>query len=43
MIIDGIDIGTLIIMSMSMSKHSTSMSPSTGDDVTIDDASMADP
>jgi hypothetical protein len=42
LIIDGIDIGTLIIMS-TMSKNSTSMAPATGDDVTIDDASMADP
>jgi hypothetical protein len=33
----------LVIMSMSMSQHSTSMAPSTGDDDNIDDVSMAYP
>jgi hypothetical protein len=39
LIIDGIDIGTLVIMSMPMSQPSASMAPSTGDDDTIDDVS----
>jgi hypothetical protein len=43
LVIDGIDIGTLVIMSMSMSQHSTSMAPSTADDDIIDDVSMANP
>jgi hypothetical protein len=43
LIIDGIDIGTLVIMSMSMSQHSKSTASSTVDDDIIDDASMANP
>jgi hypothetical protein len=43
LIIDGIDISTTAIVSISMSQHITSMAPSAGDDDTIDDASMADP
>jgi hypothetical protein len=43
LIIDGIDTSTIAIVSMSMSQPITSMAPSTGDDDTIDDISMADP
>jgi hypothetical protein len=42
LIIDGIDISTSTIVSMSMTQPITSMAPSLGDDDTIDDASMAD-
>jgi hypothetical protein len=41
LIIDDIDIRTIVIMSMS--QPSTSMAPSTGDDDTIDNVSMANP
>jgi hypothetical protein len=43
LIIDGIDTSTIAIVSMSMSQPITSMALSTGDDDTIDDASMRDP
>jgi hypothetical protein len=43
LIIDGIDTSPIAIVSMSMSQPITSMAPSTGDDDTIDDVSMADP
>jgi hypothetical protein len=43
LIIDGIDTGTTAIVSMSMSQPITSMTPSSGDDATIDDVSMAVP
>jgi hypothetical protein len=43
LIIDGIDTCDVAIVSMSMSQPMTSMAPSTCDDYTIDDASMADP
>jgi hypothetical protein len=43
LIIDGIDIGNHVIMSMSMSKHGKSMAPSTSDDDPIDDVLMAYP
>jgi hypothetical protein len=38
-----IDTSTTAIVSMSISQLITSMAPSTGDDDTIDDVSMADP
>jgi hypothetical protein len=43
LMIDGIDISTIVIMSMSMPQPSTSMAPSTGDDDTTDDLFMAYP
>jgi hypothetical protein len=43
LIINGNDISTIVIMSMSLSQPSTSMAPSTGDDDTIDDVLMVDP
>jgi hypothetical protein len=43
LIIDGTDASTIAIVWMSMSQPITSMALSTGDDDTIDDASMADP
>jgi hypothetical protein len=43
LIIDGTDICTIVIMSMSMSQPITSMAPSTGNYDTIKYASMADP
>jgi hypothetical protein len=43
LIINGINISTIVIMSMSMSQPSTSMAPSTGDNDTIDDVLMVDP
>jgi hypothetical protein len=43
LIIDGIDASTNAIVSMLMSQPITSMALSSGDDDTIDDASMADP
>jgi hypothetical protein len=41
-IIDGINTSTTAIVSMSMSQLMTSMTPSTADDDSIDDVSMAD-
>jgi hypothetical protein len=41
--IDGIDINTIGITSMSMSQPGTSMASLTGEDDTINDVSMADP
>jgi hypothetical protein len=41
--IDGIHTSTSAILPMSMSQPMTSMALSTGDDDTIDDASMSDP
>jgi hypothetical protein len=43
LIIDGIDIDTTAIVSMSMSQPITSMALATGDDGTIHDVSMAHP
>jgi hypothetical protein len=43
LIIDGVDVSTTAIVSMSTSQPITSMALSPGDDDTIDDASMADP
>jgi hypothetical protein len=43
LIIDGIDISTTAIVSVSMLQPITSMAISPDDDDTIDDASMADP
>jgi hypothetical protein len=43
LIIDGIDTSIIAIVSMSMSQSITSKAPSTGDDDTTNDVSMADP
>jgi hypothetical protein len=43
LIIDGSDVSTYVIMSMSMSQPSTSMTPSGNDDDNINDVSMGDP